>query len=85
MKIGDEVYIHGYIDEIRNNTIIIKNNGGYFGTIKNEIVTYCDIYKCSDCPRYGDDCDGRNEVQLEIPEYTEWKKSYQKMIDCGWI
>ena len=36
MKIGDEVYIHGYIDEIRNDVIIIKNQGGYFGTIKSE-------------------------------------------------
>ena len=37
MKIGDEVYIHGYIDEIRKDTIIIRNEGGYFGTIKEEI------------------------------------------------
>ena len=37
MKIGDEVYIHGYIDEIRNDVIIIKNQGGYFGTVKEEI------------------------------------------------
>ena len=21
-------------------------------------IRYCDIYSCSDCPRYGDDCDG---------------------------
>lgn len=26
-----------------------------------DIVTYCDIYKCEDCPRYGDDCDGSTE------------------------
>ena len=39
MKIGDEVYIHGYIDEIRPGTIIIRNDGGYFGTIKDEIKT----------------------------------------------
>lgn len=37
MKIGDEVYIHGYVDEIRKDTIIIKNEGGYFGTVKDEI------------------------------------------------
>ena len=24
-----------------------------------EIITYCDINKCEDCPRYGDDCDGK--------------------------
>lgn len=38
MKIGDEVYIHGYIDEIRNDTVIIKNDGGYFGTVEPEVV-----------------------------------------------
>lgn len=26
-----------------------------------DIVTYCDINECSDCPRYGDDCDGKEE------------------------
>ena len=33
MKRGDEVYIHGYVDEIRKDTVIIKNEGGYFGTV----------------------------------------------------
>ena len=37
MKIGDEVFVHGYVDEIRKDTIIIRNDGGYFGTIRNEI------------------------------------------------
>ena len=27
----------------------------------DDIRTYCDIYTCEDCPRYGDDCDGRGE------------------------
>ena len=27
----------------------------------DDLVTYCDIYKCSECPRYGDDCDGNGE------------------------
>ena len=26
-------------------------------------VTYCDINECSDCPRYGDDCDGKCEEE----------------------
>lgn len=39
MKIGDEIYVHGYIDEIRNDVVIIRNAGGYFGTDANEIVT----------------------------------------------
>ena len=37
MKIGDEVYVHGYIDEIRNDVVIIHNSGGYFGTVPSEI------------------------------------------------
>ena len=43
MKIGDEVYVHGYVDEIRYDdtkrvsTVIIRNDGGYFGTVEKEI------------------------------------------------
>ena len=40
MKIGDEVYIHGYVDEIRNDVIIIRNEGGYFGTVPSEMFYY---------------------------------------------
>ncbi len=39
LKIGEEVYIHGYIDEIRKDIVIIRNDGGYFGTVLNEIKT----------------------------------------------
>lgn len=41
MKIGEEVYIHGYIDEIRSNCVIIRNEGGFFGTVEEEIF---DVY-----------------------------------------
>ena len=37
MRIGDEVFVHGYIDEIRKDTVIIRNDGGYFGTVPDEI------------------------------------------------
>ena len=47
-RIGDEVYIHGYIDEIRNGTIIIRNEGGYFGTAKDEVYT---IDRCDTADR----------------------------------
>lgn len=30
--------VHGYVDEIRKDVVIIKNDGGYFGTVKSEIV-----------------------------------------------
>ena len=39
MKIGDRIYVRGYIDEIRKDTIIIRNAGGYFGTIPSEVIT----------------------------------------------
>lgn len=31
-----------------------------------DIITYCDIYKCEDCPRCGDDCDGNGEDEDEL-------------------
>ena len=37
MTIGEEVLIHGYIDEIRKDIVIIRNEGGYFGTVTEEI------------------------------------------------
>lgn len=47
MKIGDSVYVHGYVDEIRKDTVIIRNAGGYFGTAPSEIVkmptSVCDL------------------------------------------
>ena len=38
MKIGDSVFVIGCVDEIRKDTIIVRNEGGYFGTIPEEIV-----------------------------------------------
>ena len=38
MKIGDEVHVHGYVDEIRNDVVIIRNKGGYFGTAEEEVL-----------------------------------------------
>ena len=35
-RIGDEVFVHGYVDEIRKDTIIIRNDGGYFATVAKE-------------------------------------------------
>ena len=40
LKIGDEVYIHGFVDEVRSDTVIIKNEGGYFGTVTEEIIPF---------------------------------------------
>lgn len=37
LRIGDEVFVHGYVDEVRKDTIIIRNDGGYFGTVREEV------------------------------------------------
>lgn len=61
MKIGDRVHVKGFVDEIRQDIIIIHNEGGYFGTVESEIVTEdrptgkweqispAKIYECSEC------------------------------------
>ena len=51
MKIGDTVFVHGYVDEIRKDTVIIRNQGGYFGTVPNKIMTG-DFINCCDCKHY---------------------------------
>ena len=51
MKIGDRVFVHGYVDEIRKDTVIIRNNGGYFGTDKSEVMQG-DIVRCRDCKNW---------------------------------
>lgn len=38
LKIGQEVLIHGYVDEIRKDTVIVRNEGGYFGTVEDEVT-----------------------------------------------
>ena len=59
MKIGDRCFVHGYIDEIRKDTVIVRNDGGYFGTIPSEVITgelpsaQPEIIRCKDC-EYGE-------------------------------
>lgn len=38
MKIGDKVLVKGIVDEIRKDVVIVRNEGGYFGTVPGEIV-----------------------------------------------
>lgn len=70
MKIGDRIYVRGYINEIRKDTVIVRNDSGYFGTIPSEVITgelpsaqpdnqvnLCDscTYQYPDCPSKPDD------------------------------
>lgn len=58
MKIGDRIYVHGYVDEIRKDCVIVRNDGGYFGTVKSEIVEaqetedIVNVIRCKDCKYY---------------------------------
>ena len=58
MKIGDRCFVRGYIDEIRKDTVIVRNGGGYFGTIPSEVITgelpsaQPEIIRCTECKHY---------------------------------
>lgn len=43
MKIGDRCFVHGYVDEIRKDTVIVRNKGGYFGTDPGEVIVVNDM------------------------------------------
>ena len=75
MKIGDEVYIHGFVDEIRKDTVIIRNKGGYFGTDAEEVTPTVERKK-------GKWIDGQcSECGCDIPAYIiDWK--WQKDMDA---
>ena len=51
MKIGDRVFVQGYVDEIRKDCVIVRNRGGYFGTEKCEVIQG-DLVRCKDCKHY---------------------------------
>ena len=81
MHIGDEVFVHGYIDEIRNDTIIIRNVGGYFGTSRDEVFYYEE-----DERGYGtmNEADRKTENCSEKPnncDTCKWGEWYRKGYD----
>ena len=67
LKIGQEVLIHGYVDEIRKDTIIIQNDGGYFGTVEWEVT---DI----EMPNTNDVLDKIRAEILSIGGYGEYRE-----------
>ena len=86
MKIGDRVYVHGYVDEIRTDTIIIRNDGGYFGTVKSEIIEaqkpedIVNVIRCKDCKYYLEDSYGEDKWVMcrRTNLYTDGEKY------CAW-
>ncbi len=68
MKIGDEVYVHGYVDEIRGDTIIIRNSGGYFGTDVHEVRQI----------------DAMEKAQEAVcKDFADWEKEEAKELGMG--
>ena len=81
MKIGDEVFVHGYVDEIRKDCIIIRNDGGYFGTVPSEVFCYEE-----DRNGYGT-LNEADTPQTDCPEYhneIECGSCNHPQTDCGW-
>ena len=78
MKIGDKVLIIGTVDEIRKDTVIIRNEGGYFGTVKSEIIKG-DLIRCKECKHHkGYNCDRLYGMQdafmARDDDYCSWAK-----------
>ena len=73
MKIGDRVFVHGYIDEIRKDTVIVRNDGGYFGTVLSEVTgelpsAQPEVIRCKDCIYYDPPHVENNGARYEYDE-----------------
>lgn len=69
MRIGEEVRVRGVVDEIRKDTVIIKNRGGYFGTVPEEIEGIeQEITSCTTCKHFAGA--GQTGVICESPNLT---------------
>ena len=79
-RIGDEVYIHGYIDEIRNDVVIIRNEGGYFGTSDREMFYYEE-----DERGYGtmNEADRKTEPTCDTCRHKGVEGCEQPCLGCG--
>lgn len=92
MKIGDEVYVHGYVDEIREDCIIIRNEYGYFGTSEDEIYIKADHKDepqtdCETC-RYAGGCDWEPWQECPYtpknePQTDEFQTSNEQVLEMA--
>ena len=90
MKIGDRVFVRGYIDEIRKDTVIIRNAGGYFGTIPSEVITgelssaQPELNEwCHDCKEYDTENDCCPRWGQVIKTALEDAQPEQRWIPCS--
>ena len=43
---------------------------------ENDLPTYCELYGCEDCPKYGDDCDGKEDSDDRVAYYERQGDEY---------
>ena len=91
MKIGDEVFVHGYVDEIRKDCIIIRNNGGYFGTVPSEVFCYEEDRNGYGTLNEADTPQKKDEIvldpsfaELSDEQFVKAMKLIEPQTDCGW-
>ena len=46
----------------------------------DDIRTYCDIYSCDECPRCGDDCDGRDDEEEDDDRIAYYEKEGDEYV-----
>ena len=54
--------------EDNDHIVLIRSDGSVVyedGWDPYDRVTYCELYECSACPKYGKDCDGNGEEDEE--------------------
>lgn len=88
-RIGDEVYVHGYIDEIRKDIIIIRNEGGYFGTVFNEVIVDRKTESDSETPSTCEPCKHSEKEWHEWPcgdckGWDMYEPKTEPQTDCPW-
>ena len=75
MKIGDKCFVSGYIDEIRKDTVIVRNSGGYFGTSPGEVIT---VYNTAH-PNWIPCSERLPELDVYVIATTQW---YEITMAC---
>lgn len=88
MKIGDEIYVHGYVNEIRGDCVIVENKGGCFGTRMSEVSSVTEfpwsqlVYPADKFSVVVHDNKihliNKNEVELKVTA------EQKPQTDCGW-
>ena len=52
----------------------------FFADEYDDVVTYCDINKCSDCPRMGDDCDGKYDDEEDDDRIAYYERQGDEYV-----